>query len=213
MRCAAFARNAAPPEEDVIMPDIPMSKLDAALRARAARVIPGGMWGHLNAARLPDDYPQFFARAEGGRVWDADGRDYVDLMCSWGPVVLGHRDPVVEEAARRQAEQGNCLNGPGAVMVELAERLVDRIAHADWAMFQKNGTDATTACVTIARAATGRRVILVAEGSYHGAVPWCTPVPAGATAEDRAHQIRFAYNDVGAAWRPRPRQPATTWPA
>ena len=154
------------------------------------------MWGHLHAARLPTNYPQFFARAEGGHVWDVDGRRHVDLMCSWGPVVLGHRDPVVEAAARRQADLGDCLNGPAPVMVDLAERLVDRIAHADWAMFQKNGTDATTACVTIARAATGRRRVLVAEGSYHGALPWCTPVPAGTTAEDRANQGRFAYNDV-----------------
>jgi glutamate-1-semialdehyde 2,1-aminomutase len=183
------------------MPDMPVPKVDAALRLRAARVIPGGMWGHLNAARLPDNYPQFFSRGEGGRVWDADGRDYVDLMCSWGPVVLGHRDPVVEEAARRQAERGDCLNGPAPVMVELAERLVARIPHADWAMFQKNGTDATTACVMIARAATGRRVVLIARGSYHGAAPWCTPVPAGTTAEDRAHQIRFAYNDIAALHR------------
>jgi 4-aminobutyrate aminotransferase-like enzyme len=99
---------------------------------------------------------------------------------------------------------------------------VERIAHADWAQFQKNGTDATTACVTIARAETGRRVILVAEGSYHGAAPWCTPVPAGTTAADRANQGRFAYNDVAsltaasdaAGQRPRlhhrDRLPATT---
>ena len=170
---------------------------DAALRLRAARVIPGGMWGHLNAARLPAGYPQFFTRGEAGRVWDADGRDYVDLMCSWGPVVLGHRDPAVEQAAARQASEGDCLNGPAPVMVELAERLVERIPHADWAMFQKNGTDATTTCVTIARAATGRRIVLVASGSYHGALPWCTPVPVGTTEEDRAHQLRFAYNDPG----------------
>ena len=170
--------------------------MDAALRQRAARVIPGGMWGHLDASRLPEGYPQFFARGEGGLVWDVDGKRYVDLMCSWGPIVLGHRDPVVEEAARRQAAEGDCLNGPGAVLVELAERLVERIPAADWAMFQKNGTDATTACVTIARAATGRGTILIARGSYHGAAPWCTPVPAGTTAADRANQLRFTYNDV-----------------
>lgn len=110
--------------------------------------------------------------------------------------MLGHRDTVVEAAAARQAALGDCLNGPAPVMVELAERLVDRIAHADWAQFQKNGTDATTACVTIARAATGRRVILVAHGSYHGAAPWCTPVPAGTTEADRTHQLRFTYNDA-----------------
>lgn len=169
---------------------------DAALRARAARVIPGGMWGHLDAKKLPEGYPQFFARGEGGHVWDVDGRRYVDLMCSWGPIVLGHHDPAVDAAARKQAALGDALNGPGPVLVELAERLVDRIPAADWAMFQKNGTDATTACVTIARAAAGRSTILMARGSYHGAAPWCTPVPAGTTEADRAHQLRFEYNDV-----------------
>ncbi|MEN0076264.1 MAG: aminotransferase class III-fold pyridoxal phosphate-dependent enzyme, partial [Paracraurococcus sp.] len=149
-----------------------MSGIDATLRARAARVVPGGMWGHMHAARMPEGYPQFFARAEAGHVWDADGRRYVDLMCAWGPIVLGHREPAVERAAARQAALGDAMNGPAPVMVELAERLVERIAHADWAIFAKNGTDATTACVTIARAATGRRAILVAEGSYHGALPW-----------------------------------------
>ena len=88
------------------------------------------------------------------------------------------------------------MNGPGEVLVELAELLVETEAHADWAMLQKNGTDATTACVTIARAGTGRRKVLVARGSYHGAVPWCTPSLAGVTAEDRAHLIHFDYNDV-----------------
>lgn len=170
--------------------------LDRTLRERAARVVPSGMWGHLHAARLPDGYPQFFGRAQGGRIWDVDGRDYVDLMCSWGPIVLGHHDPAVDEAAARQAALGDCLNGPAPVMVELAERLVARVPHADWAMFQKNGTDATTACVMIARAGTGRRTILIARGSYHGAAPWCTPVPAGTTEADRAHQIRLVYNDI-----------------
>ena len=74
--------------------------------------------------------------------------------------------------------------------------MVEQIAHADWAMFQKNGTDATTTCVTIARAGTGRRKILVAKGSYHGAVPWCSPSLVGVTSEDRAHVIPYEYNDV-----------------
>jgi glutamate-1-semialdehyde 2,1-aminomutase len=169
---------------------------DAALRARAQRVVPGGMWGHLNAAALPPGYPQFFARAEGCRLWDVDGREFVDLMCSWGPVVLGHHHRGVDEAYARQAAQGACMNGPAPVMVELAERLVDQIAHADWALLQKNGTDATTSCVTIARAGTGRRKVLVARGAYHGAVPWCSPSLVGVTAEDRAHLIAYDYNDV-----------------
>jgi glutamate-1-semialdehyde 2,1-aminomutase len=150
----------------------------------------------MNAAHLPDGYPQFFTSAQGCRLQDADGRTFVDLMCAWGPIVLGHRYPAVEAAVREQAEQGDCMNGPGPVLVELAELLTDMIPHADWCIFGKNGTDATTACVTIARAGTGRRKVLVARGAYHGAVPWCSPSVAGVTAEDRAHLLPFAYNDV-----------------
>lgn len=178
------------------MPNDLANSPDAMLRARARQVIPGGLWGHLNAANLPDGYPQFFVSAEGCRLRDADGREFVDFMCGWGPMVLGYRNPIVEEAARRQAAQGDAMNGPAPVLVELAETLVGMIPHADWCLFQKNGTDATTACVTIARAGTGRRKVLVARGSYHGAAPWCTPSLAGVTAEDRAHLLHFDYNDA-----------------
>jgi glutamate-1-semialdehyde 2,1-aminomutase len=88
------------------------------------------------------------------------------------------------------------MNGPSERLVELAELVVDTIPHADWAMFQKNGTDATTLCVVIARAATGRRKILVAEGAYHGAIPWCNPYPLGSTPEDRLHVLKFDYKDA-----------------
>lgn len=170
--------------------------IDHNLRERARQVIPGGLWGHLNAANLPPGYPQYFTRGDGCRIWDVDGREFVDFMCAWGPIVLGHHHPGVTEAARRQAELGDCLNGPAPVLVELAELLVDMIPHAAWCLLAKNGGDATTACVTIARAGTGRRKVLVARGSYHGAVPWCSPSLAGVTAEDRAHLIPFEYNDV-----------------
>jgi glutamate-1-semialdehyde 2,1-aminomutase len=176
--------------------DGPILTADEKLRARSRKVIPGGMYGHLNAAGLPKGYPQFFARGEGCRLWDVDGREYVDLMCSWGPNILGHKHPAVEAAARRQAELGDCLNGPTERMVELAERLTQLVTHADWALFAKNGTDATTTAVTLARAATGRRKILLARGAYHGAIPWCTPYPFGVTAEDRAHVIYFTYNNI-----------------
>ncbi len=172
------------------------NSIDAALRARASRVVPGGMWGHQRASGLSDAHPQFFDRGLAGRIWDVDGNEYVDLMCGWGPNLLGYGHPQVEAAAREQAMRGDALDGPAAVMVELAERLVARIPHADWVLFQKNGTDATTLCVTIARAATGRRKLLVARGAYHGAAPWCTPSPAGIVAEDRAHLIGFEYNDI-----------------
>ena len=169
---------------------------DLAWRDRAAAVVPGGMYGHQDVAPLPEGYPQFMARGEGSRIWDVDGNEYVDLMCSYGPIILGHHHPAVDEAARRQAALADCQNGPSTVMVELAERLVERVEHADWAMFAKNGTDATTTCVTIARAATGRSRVLVAQGAYHGAAPWCTPRRAGVIAEDRAQLDSYTFNDA-----------------
>ena len=178
------------------MSDSRVNSRDTLLRERAARVIPGGLWGHLNAAQLPDGYPQYFSRAEGCRLFDVDGREFVDLMCSWGPIVLGHHHPGVEAAAAAQAAEGDCMNGPGAVLVDLAELLVDTVPHAAWCQFSKNGTDATTGCVTVARAGTGRRKVLVARGAYHGAVPWCSPSVAGVTAEDRAHLLPFTFNDT-----------------
>jgi glutamate-1-semialdehyde 2,1-aminomutase len=179
-----------------VLASLTNSSRDADLRERARRVIPGGLWGHLNAANLPQGYPQYFVGADGCRLRDADGREFIDFMCSWGPMVLGHRNPVVEAAARHQAEQGDCMNGPGPVLVELAELLVEMIPHAEWCVLGKNGTDATTACVTIARAGTERRKVLVARGSYHGAVPWCSPSIAGVTTEDRAHLVTYEYNDI-----------------
>jgi glutamate-1-semialdehyde 2,1-aminomutase len=169
---------------------------DGDLRARAGRVIPGGLYGHQNVAGLPRGYPQFMSRGLGAHVWDVDGNRYIDLMCSYGPVLLGHHHPKVDEAAARQAAEADCQNGPSPRMVELAEALTATVDHADWAIFSKNGTDATTQCVTIARAATGKRKILVARGAYHGAAPWCTPGPQGVLPEDRAHLIEFRFNDV-----------------
>jgi glutamate-1-semialdehyde 2,1-aminomutase len=154
------------------------------------------MYGHQAAGSLPPEYPQFMRGGRGARVWDVDGNSYVDLMCSYGPVVLGHQHPAVEAAAAAQAELGDCQNGPAPVMVDLAELLVATVQHADWAMFAKNGTDATTMCCTIARAQTGRDRILVARGAYHGAAPWCTPRPAGTTTADRANLGYYRFNDL-----------------
>jgi glutamate-1-semialdehyde 2,1-aminomutase len=174
---------------------------DQRLRERARSVIPGGMYGHQSAASLPSAFPQFMRGGRGARIWDVDGNEYVDLMCSYGPVVLGHQHPRVERAAAAQAALGDCQNGPGPVMVDLAELLVRTVSHADWAMFAKNGTDATTMCCTIARAQTGRQKILAAAGAYHGAAPWCTPRPAGVTPQDRANLGYYTYNDLASVRR------------
>ena len=170
--------------------------IDRALRQRAASALPDGVYGHVSSRLLWPGAPQFVERAEGSRFWDVDGNEYVDLMCSWGPALLGHRHPDVEAAVRRQHARVDCGNGPSSVMVELAERLVGVVDHADWALFAKNGGDATTLCLTLARAQTGRSTILVAEGAYHGALPWCNPDQLGVAPGDRAHLKHYRYNDL-----------------
>jgi len=167
------------------------------LMERAKRVVPGGVYGH--AVLAPPRHPRFFSEGRGCRVKDVDGNEYIDLMCSFGPNLLGMQHEAVERAAAGQRRLGNCFAGPTERWVELAEALTERIAHADWAMFQKNGTDATTLCMTIARAATGRRKILLAEGAYHGAIPWCTPSAGGVLPEDRAHLLYYRFNDLDSA--------------
>lgn len=174
----------------------PVASVDADLRRRAAAVIPGGMYGHQSAKHLWPGAPQFIASAEGAVVRDVDGREYIDLLCSYGPIVLGHRHPEVEAAAQEQAMLGDCFNLPGPRMVELAERLTGIVDYADWAMFQKNGTDATTLALTVARAHTGRKGVLMATGAYHGAAPWCTPIPLGTTPGARADLYNYRYNDI-----------------
>jgi glutamate-1-semialdehyde 2,1-aminomutase len=167
------------------------------LFARAVKVVPGGIYGHQAPTMLvPGAYPYFFARAEGSHVWDVDGNEYVDLMCSYGPIVLGHNHPRVEAAAAAQAARGNCFNGPTPGFVELAERLVGITPWAAWAVFAKNGSDVCTWATGVARAVTGRRKVLVARGAYHGTHPWCSPLLDGTTPEDRAHVVPFRWNDL-----------------
>jgi glutamate-1-semialdehyde 2,1-aminomutase len=169
---------------------------DRDLRRRAEAVIPGGMYGHQSVGLLPDDYPQFFRSGSGAHITDVDGRRYLDFMCAYGPSLFGYADPGIDAAYVKQLSEGDALTGPGARMVELAEGMVSMVSHADWAMFCKNGTDATTMAMMTARAHTGRKTLVLAKGAYHGAAPWCTPRPGGVIPSDRAHQQSCSYNDI-----------------
>ena len=169
---------------------------DRQLRERAEAVIPGGMFGHQSVGLLPDDYPQFFARGDGAHITDVDGNRYLDFMCAYGPNLFGYGHPDIDAAFVRQLGQGDTLTGPTALMVELAEALTAMVTHADWAIFCKNGTDATTMALSAARAHTRRKKVIRAKGAYHGAAPWCVPRPAGTIDTDRANQIFCDYNDV-----------------
>lgn len=167
-----------------------------ALLQRAQQVIPNAMYGHQDARGLWPGAPQFVSRTAGSRIWDADGHEYIDLLCSWGPIIHGYQHPRIEEAVDRQRRICDTANGPSEHFVALAEKLVEVVEHADWAMFAKNGSDVTTLCLTIARAHTGRSTILVEESTYHGALPWCNPDKTGVLPSDRAGLAYYTYNDL-----------------
>ena len=163
---------------------------------RAVSIIPGGVNSPVRACKSVGAEPIFVKSAEGCLIFDADGNRYIDYMCSYGPIVLGHRHPVVEAAVESQRANAFCFSLPGPAYVDLAELLVEKTPFADWAMFAKNGGDVTTWATAIARAQTGRKKILRAKGAYHGVAFWCNPAQAGITDEDTANVVSFEYNDL-----------------
>lgn len=164
------------------------------LFARARAVIPNGIYGHYAGGS-----PLFFESSSGSRFTDVDGKTFIDWMCAYGPMILGYNHAGVDEAAARQLAKGNTVSLVAPVMVDLAEELVDMVQGAEWALFGKNGADATQLAVMVARATTGRQRIIKVDGGYHGSAPWMQKAgSAGTTADDQAAVITIAWNDVPA---------------
>ncbi len=169
--------------------------------ARAMKVIPSGIYGHLGPAEgcyTPvEAFPFFSSKAQGTYVWDLDGNKFIDYMCAYGPNVLGYNDPDVDAAAAAQRALGDCTTLPSTKMVEFAELLVDTVASADWAFFAKNGNDVTTLAVMTARAYTHRKKIVFFKGYYHGISPWTQKIDySGVLPEDVMHNIYVDWNDI-----------------
>ncbi len=177
-------------------PQLPKKTQD--LFERAVQVIPGGIYGHNSPANtIPGIAPYFAKRAEGCRYWDVDGREYIDFLCSYGPIVLGHNNKEVNAAADEQRNAGDCFNHPSERFVELAEYLVGAVDFADWAIFGKNGSDMVNWAIKIAREYTGRKKVLYIDGAYHGSGYWCpTRGPSGSIPEDNVHSHTFLWNDI-----------------
>ena len=178
--------------------DFPKSR---ELFARAAKVVPCGIYGHYSPAPLvpPEAYPFYTSKAAGARFWDADGNEFIDYMCAYGPMITGYNREEVDRAALEQLKQGNCTTGAPEVMVDLAEYLVDLVPSADWAFFAKNGGDLTDYATMIARDATGRKKVVMIGGGYHGVASWMqAPGHHGLIEEDYAHIIRIPWNDADA---------------
>ena len=140
----------------------------AELFDRAKGVLPGGVNSPVRAFRAVGGTPFFVASAAGCRLTDVDGKTYVDYVCSWGPLILGHAHPAVLDAVRRAAERGWTYGAPCEAEVELAEEVRRRMPSLEVMRFVNSGTEATMAAVRLARAATGRDLIIKFDGCYHG---------------------------------------------
>jgi len=141
-----------------------------ALYREACTLMPGGVNSPVRAFKAVGGTPVFFKRAKGGYLFDADDRQYVDYVSSWGAIILGHADPRVVDAIGVAAANGTSFGAPHAGEVRLAKEILERVPAVERIRFVNSGTEATLATIRLVRAATGRTKILKFEGNYHGAV-------------------------------------------
>lgn len=155
------------------MPEAPGldTRTSEVLYARAVGLLPGGVNSPVRAMRsIGRRYPIFIDRGEGFELIDVDGNRYIDWVCSWGPLILGHAHPVVVEAVRAAAERGTSYGAPTEGEVELASEVCDRFGSVDMARMTNSGTEASMSAMRLARAATGREKLVKFAGAYHGHV-------------------------------------------
>ena len=135
---------------------------------KAQEIIPGGVNSPVRAGRNVGVDPPFIQRADGCYLWDADGKRYVDYVCSWGPMILGHRHPEVIQAINDALENGTSYGAPTELEVNLAEMIVETVPSVEMVRMVNSGTEATMSAIRLARGFTGRNVIIKFDGCYHG---------------------------------------------
>jgi len=174
---------------------------------RSQVLIPGGVNSPVRAFRAVGGTPVFFREGKASRLTDEDGRQYIDYVGSWGPLILGHADPGVLEAISRAAARGLSFGAPTALELEMAELLTSSLPSIEQVRLVSSGTEAVMSALRLARGFTGRKVIVKFEGCYHGhsdfllvkagsgALTFGNPTSAGVPPELTAHTLVLDYND------------------
>lgn len=180
------------------------------LFARAAQSIPGGVNSPVRAFRSVGGTPRFISKARDAHIWDADGKQYIDYLGSWGPAIVGHAHPEVVKAVQDAAVNGLSFGAPTEGETLLAEAIIKRLPSIEQVRLVSSGTEATMSAIRLARGATGRAKIIKFEGCYHGhadsllvkagsgLLTFGNPTSAGVPPEFVTHTIVLDYNDLDA---------------